>query len=119
MSAEKWTAEVVEHPRVAAFTRVVLRGPELDDHDQELIERLASTLFDEFCDYVAARNALKLALADDALTQYELDRVARAQDALMGEIDTGLLLEPAAGRLAVEALDEACGRVGIEGRRAA
>lgn len=119
MASEKWTAEVIEHQRVAAFARVNLRGPELDEYAQELIERLASDLFDEFCEYVAARNAVKLALKQYAEpSQYELDRVAETRDDLMAEIDTGLLLPPAEGRIVAQLLDEAVGRVGI-GERAA
>lgn len=117
--AEKWSAEVITHPKVAAFTHIDLRGPELDDHDRDLIERLASDVFDEFCDFVAARNALKLALSESGEpSQYDLDRVGDTWDALSGEIDSGLLLRPAESRLAAEALDEACGRVGT-GERAA
>lgn len=119
MPAETWTADLLQHPKVAAFARVDLRGPELDEHAQELIERLASDLFDEFCEYVAARNAVKLALRQYAEpSQYELDRVAETRDDLMAEIDTGLLLPPAEGRIVAQLLDEAVGRVGI-GERAA
>lgn len=117
--AEKWTAEVIEHPKVAAFTHVALRGPELDDHDHDLIERLAGDLFDQFCDYVAARNAVNLGCNEKGEpSEYELTRKAAAWDRLTGEIDSSLLLQPAESRLAAEALDEACGRVGI-GERAA
>lgn len=115
MTADRWTADVIAHSRHAAFDRVNLRGPELDDHDRELVERLASTLFDEFCGYVAARNALKLALEENgAVSDYDLDRVAWAQDDLMSEIDTGLRLPLAESRIVAGVLDEACGRVGIE-----
>lgn len=113
--AEKWTADVRLHPRVVAFSRVDLRGPELDEYALDLVERLASDLFDEFCDYAAARNAVKLAMKEGATpSQYELDRVAETQDALMGEIDTGLLLAPAEGRIVALLLDEAVGRVGVD-----
>lgn len=112
--AEKWTAEVVTHPHVAAFAHVSLHGPKLDDHDRDLIDRLASTLFDEFCEYVAARNAVKLAMEENALGQYELDRFGETWDALSGEIDTGLLLPLAEGRRVAGLLDETVGRVGIE-----
>lgn len=118
MASEKWTAEVIEHPHEQVYTRVDLRGPELDEYAQDLIERLASDLFDEFCDYVAARNAVKLAVQEGELSQYHLDRAADTRDALMGEIDCGLLLPPAEGRIVAELLDEAVGRVGIEGRAA-
>ena len=119
MPADRWTAEVFTHPKVPAYNHIALRGPELDDHDRDLIERLAGGLFDEFCDYVAARNAVKWALEEDgAPSQYDVDRQAAAWDALSGEIDSSLLLGMAEGRLAAEALDEACGRVGIEGRAA-
>jgi len=117
MGAEKWTAEVFTHPKVAAYNHVALRGPELDDHDRDLIERLAGDLFDLFFDYVAARNAVKLALEENgASSQYDVDRQATAWDALSGEIDSSLLLGMPESRLAAEALDEACGRVGIQGR---
>jgi hypothetical protein len=117
--SEEWTADVIAHSRVAAFDRVNLRGPELDEFAQDLVERLASVLFDEFCDYVAARNALKLALEENGTaSDSDLDRVAQAQDDLMSEIDTGLLLPLAESRIVAGLLDEACGRVGIE-RRAA
>lgn len=113
--AEKWTAEPVVHPHTPAFNHVVLRGPELDDYNQDLIERLASDLFDEFCDFVAARNAVKVALAEyREPSQYELDRAAGTWDVLSGEIDSSLLLGMAESRLVSEALDEACGRVGLE-----
>lgn len=120
MTAEKWTADVIEHSRVAAFSRVNLHGPELDEFVNDLIERLATVLFDEFCEYVAARNALKLALKenDGVVSDYDLERVADTQDDLMAEIDTGLLLPLAEGRLVAQVLDEAVGRVGI-GERAA
>ncbi|NUP50420.1 MAG: hypothetical protein HOW97_24380 [Catenulispora sp.] len=119
MTADTWTAEVIGHERVMAFTRVALRGPELDEHDRDLIDRLASTLFDEFCEYVAARNAMKIALEKNGeIGQYELDRVATTWDALVGEIDSGLLLSLADGRLVAQVLDETAGRVGIEGQAA-
>jgi len=120
MGAKKWTAEVIEHPKVAAFSHVALRGPELDDHDHDLIDRLASDLFDLFCDYVAARNAVNLSCNEEGEpNEHELTRKAAAWDQLTGEVDSSLLLGPAAGRLAAEALDKAVGRVGVEGRRAA
>lgn len=115
MISDKWTADVIAHPKVTAFTRVNLHGPELDDHDRDLIDRLASTLFDQFCEYVAARNAMKIALAENgAISQHEMDRVAETWDELSGEIDTGLLLPLAEARLVAQQLDEAAGRVGIE-----
>lgn len=111
--ADTWTADVIDHPKVAAFARVDLRGPELDEYAQELVDRIASDLFDEFCDYVAARNAVKLAMKDGSGPgQHDLDRLAETRDALMGEIDTGLLLPPAEGRIVAQLLDEAVGRVG-------
>jgi hypothetical protein len=115
MASDRWTADVITHSRVAAFDRVNLRGPELDEFAQDLIERLATVLFDEFCEYVAARNALKLALAENGTaSDYDLERVVRTQDDLMSEIDTGLLLPPAESRIVAGVLDEAAGRVGIE-----
>jgi hypothetical protein len=112
MASKKWTADVIKHPKVAAFTHVALHGPELDDHDHELIDRLAGNLFDYFCDYVAARNALELACKEKGEpSEYDLVRKAAAWDRLIGEIDTGLLLPPAESRLVSQVLDEACGRV--------
>lgn len=119
MASENWTAEVTKHPLHEAYDRVNLRGPELDEHDQNLIERLVSDLFDEFCDYAAARNAVKKALLEGDLSQYHLDRAAETREALMGEIDCGLSLPPVKGRLVAHVLDEAVGRVGTEGKRAA
>lgn len=111
--AEKWTADVIEHPRVTAFARVDLRGPELDEYAQDLIDRLAGDLFDHFCDYVAASNALRLACEEQGEpSDHALTRKAAAWDRLMGEIDTGLLLPPAEGRIVAQLLDEAVGRVG-------
>jgi hypothetical protein len=99
---------------VAAFSRVNLRGPELDEYAQDLIERLASDLFDEFCEFVAARNAVKLAMKEYAEpTQYQLDRVAETRDDLMAEIDTALRLPPAEGRIVADLLMETVGRIGI------
>lgn len=115
MPAKKWTADLIQHSKVAAFNRVDLHGPELDEHDQELIDRLASELFDEFCDYVAARNAVKIAIQEDGgASQYDLDRLAKTRDDLMAEIDTGLLLKPADAEIVSSLLFEATGRVGTE-----
>lgn len=118
MTADRWTADVISHPRHAAFDRVSLRGPKLDEFAHDLIERLASDLFDEFCEYVAARNAVKASFEEGGATQYQLDQVADAWDELSGEIDSGLLLRPAESQIVAGVLDEAFGRVGIE-RRAA
>jgi hypothetical protein len=119
MTADRWTADVNAHQRVAAFSRVNLRGPELDEFALDLVERLATVLFDEFCEYVAARNALKLALAENGgASDYDLERVVRTQDDLMSEIDTGLRLSQAESRIVAGVLDEACGRVGIQKEKA-
>lgn len=105
---------------------VTVAGPGLDNLVQGICEDLADSILDgdtradAWGDYLVAVVNLRVVEADgaDAGTRKRFeDAVADAYAALVPELPNAMRLIAAEARLLAGQLDEACGRVGIEGRR--
>lgn len=107
---------------------VLLSGPGLSDLLHGIAEDLADSILDgdtradAWADYIVRRSNLRAGIDDgaDPETIAELrDLSYDAWDALAAELPNAIRLVLAEARLVAGQLDEAAGRVGIEGKRAA
>jgi hypothetical protein len=123
----RWNVEPATGGK-GSIPAVYMTGPGIDGLVRYIAELLATSIHDRderasaWTDYIIATSGVRSAEADgvDAETLAHLDaRLIDAWDALEPELPNVLRLVAAEGRLVAQQLDETCGRIGIEGKRAA